>query len=251
MMMAQLIGPAQNVQPIRSVAELDKFLAPEDVQVVGTIARDGVFAEFHTFPTSHDLFGGAFDPRHAGWDAAVPDTWTHHLPADAPPGTYTLTLKGRRTYLGEDLPFTRSIEIQVGSARHTEATLTTGGCNSCHNGPSALGAVLHGNEDRAACASCHVPLGFELEGPIYVRTHFIHARSRRFTAPLDGCALCHVTKESIQRTSKSACLSCHKSYPSWHAVVFGPIQSVYVGGGRESFAQCTSACHRTHPHSGL
>ena len=109
-------------------------------------------------------------------------------------------------------------------------------------------------ETRAACASCHGPLGFELEGPIYVRTHFLHARSQRVVGPggsLDACALCHLTKQSIQRTSKSACLSCHRSYPSWHAAVFGPIQSVYVGGGKESFEQCTSVCHRTHPHSGL
>lgn len=33
-----------------------------------------------------------------------------------------------------------------------------------------------------------MPLGFELEGPIYVRTHFVHSRSRRFggAAPLAG-----------------------------------------------------------------
>ena len=252
MMMAQLIGPAQAIQPIRSVLELDDFLAVDaDVQVAGTVARDGVFAEIHTFPTAHDLFGGAFDPAHAAWDAPVSDTWTHHLPADAQPGTYLLTLKGRRTYLGEDIPYTRTIELQVGSPAHTTATLTTGPCNSCHSGPSALGSVLHGNDNRAACAGCHVPLGFELEGPIYVRTHFIHARSRRFDAPLAECASCHLTRASIQRTSKAACLSCHTSYPLWHRIVFGPIQSIYVGGGRESFDPCTSACHRSHPKSRL
>jgi hypothetical protein len=252
MLMAQLIGPAQNVQPIRSIIDLDGFLdADNDVQLTGTIARDGVFAEVHTFPTAHDLFGGAFDPDHAAWAARVPDTWTHHIPDDAPPGTYTLTLKGRRTYLGQDLPFTRSIEIQVGSPQRTQAVLNTGPCNSCHSGSSALGSVLHANADRAACAGCHAPLGFELEGPIYVRTHFIHSRSRRFDAPRAECAACHLTRESIQRTSKSACLSCHRKYPLWHVAMFGPIQSIYVGGGRESFQQCTSACHRSHPHSRL
>jgi hypothetical protein len=251
MMMAQLIGPAQAIQPIRSLLELDDFLAPDDVQVVGTVARDGVFAEVHTFPTAHDLFGGAFDPDHAAWDAPVADTWTHHLPADAQPGTYLLTVKGRRTHMGQDIPYTRTIELQVGSPAHTEPQLTTGPCNSCHSGPSALGSVLHGNDNRAACAGCHVPLGFELEGPIYVRTHFIHSRSRRFSAPLAECASCHLTRASIQRTSKSACLSCHTSYPLWHRFVFGPIQSIYVGGGRESFEQCTSACHRSHPQSRL
>src|SRR5581483_11913717 len=207
---------------------LEQFLAADDVQETGTIARDGVLAQFHTFPTAHDLFGGAFDPAHAGWAKPVPDTWTHHLPADAPAGTYTLTVKGRRTYMGQDIPYSRSIEIQVGTPAHTHTPLTTG-----------------------SCVACHMPLGFELEGPIYVRTHFIHSRSERYAAPRAACAACHASQASIQRTSKSACLSCHQSYPAWHAAMFGPVQSMYVGGGPESFTQCTSMCHRSHPRSGL
>src|SRR5690606_34159999 len=102
------------------------------------------------------------------------------------------------------------------------------------------------------CASCHVPLGFELEGPIVVRTHFIHSRvDDRFGAPLDKCSSCHLTRNSIQRTSKAACLSCHKSYPQSHVEAFGPIESMYIGGGRESFDSCTSSCHTNHPRSGL
>jgi hypothetical protein len=251
MLMAQLIGPAQNIQPIRSIIDLDKFLNEDDVQVTGTLEADGVYSEFHTFPTAHDLFGGAFDPVHAGWAVPVADTWTHHIPANAPSGTYLLTMKGRRTYMGEDIPYTRTIEIQVGSPTHTEATLNTGPCATCHSGESSLSKVLHANARREACAGCHVPLGFELEGPIYVRTHFIHSRSRRFDAPLDNCSSCHLTAQSIQRTSKSACLSCHKSYPQSHIDMFGPIESMYVGGGRESFQQCTSSCHQTHPNSNL
>lgn len=251
MLMAELVGPAQNARPIRTIIDLDKFLNEDDVQLTGTIAADGFFAEFHTFPTARDLFGGAFDPEHAGWARAVPDTWTHHIPSDAPPGTYYLNVKGRRTYLGEDIPASRTIEIQVSDIQRTKPTLETGNCQTCHQGPSGLDTVLHGNANRGTCAGCHVPLGFELEGPIYVRTHFIHSRSRRFDAPLDQCASCHLTPSSIQRTSKSACLSCHKSYPDSHVDAFGPIQSMYVGGGRESFAQCTDSCHRTHPNSGL
>ena len=251
MLMAEFLGPAQNAQPIRTIIDLDKFLNEDDVQVTGTLAVDGVHAEFHTFPTAHDLFGGAFDPVHAGWAVPVPDTWTHHVPADAPAGTYFLNVKGRRTYMGEDIPFTRTLEVQVGSPVRTEATLNTGPCASCHSGESSLGKVLHANANRGTCAGCHVPLGFELEGPIYVRTHFIHSRSRRFDAPLDRCASCHLTAESIQRTSKSACLSCHKSYPADHVTQFGPIESMYVGGGRESFQQCTTTCHLTHPNSQL
>lgn len=249
MLMAELIGPAQQAQAIRSIIDLDKFLNSDDVQVTGTLARDGVYAEFRTFPTARDLFGGAFDPTHAGWDNPVPDTWTHHIPADAPPGTYYVNVKGRRTYLGEDIPFSRTIEIQVATTKRTQPTLTTGPCTSCHTGPSSLSRINHANAARGTCAGCHVPLGFELEGPIAVRTHFIHSRSGRFDAPRAACATCHLTQQSIQRTSKAACLSCHTSYPKSHVARFGPIQSIYVGGGRESFQSCTTSCHTTHPGS--
>jgi len=251
MLMAELIGPAQRAQPIRSIIDIDKFLGEDDVQITATLARDGVHAEFRTFPTARDLFGGAFDPTHAGWNAPVPDTWTHKVPRDAPSGTYYLNVKGRRTYLGEDIPFTRTLEIQVGTPTRTHAQLQTGPCTTCHTGPAALGKVLHANDNRATCAGCHVPLGFELEGPIYVRTHFIHSRTNRLGAPLIQCSSCHLTPASIERTSKSACLSCHESYPQSHVREFGPIESMYVGGGRESFERCSSACHRTHPGSKL
>jgi predicted CXXCH cytochrome family protein len=251
MLMADFIGPAQNVKPIRTIIDLDQFLTADDVQVTGTLAQDAVHAELRTFPTARDLFGGAFDPQHAGWAAPVPDTWTHHIPADAPAGTYYLSVKGRRTYLGEDAPFTRTLAIPVGTTQMTHAPMTTAPCSSCHNGAAALGTVLHANDNLGTCAGCHVPLGFELEGPIYVRTHFIHSRTDRLDAPVTRCASCHLTTESIQRTSKSACLSCHSSYPQDHIRDFGPIESVYVGGGRESFQQCGAACHRSHPDSGL
>jgi hypothetical protein len=251
MLMAEFIGPAQSIQPIRTIIDLDKFLTADDVEVTGTLARDGVHAEFRTFPTARDLFGGALDPQHAGWAAAVPDTWTHHVPADAPAGTYYLSVKARRAYLGEDIAFTRTIAIQVGTSQVTHPRPTTAPCASCHAGASALGHLLHANDNLATCAGCHVPLGFELEGPIYVRTHFIHSRTRRLGAPGERCASCHIGNESIARTSKSACLSCHSSYPEDHVREFGPIESIYVGGGRESFQQCSSACHRDHPNSGL
>lgn len=88
--------------------------------------------EFHTFPTAHALFGGAFDPAHARWDDPVPDTWTHHVPADARPGTYYLNVKARRVYLGEDRAFSRILEVQVGSTVRTEPALTTGPCHRTH-----------------------------------------------------------------------------------------------------------------------
>jgi hypothetical protein len=251
MLMAEFVGPAQNAGPIRTIIDLDRFLGADDVQVTGTLAVDGIHAEFRTFPTSRDLFGGAFDPAHRGWAAPVPDTWTHHVPADAPPGTYYLNVKGRRTYLGEDIAASKTVEVQVGSPERTQPTLTTGRCETCHAGPASLATVLHANANRGTCGGCHVPLGFELEGPIFVRTHFIHSRADRFDAARSACATCHLTRGSIQRTSKSACLSCHRSYPRSHVDAFGSITSMYVGGGRESFEQCTSTCHRAHPKSGL
>ena len=251
MLMVHLIGPAQDVQPIRTIAELEQFLGPDDTLTVGLPARDGVYSEVQTIPASNDLFGGAFNPAGGGWQAPVPDVFTFHLPPDAQPGTYYLSAKGRRTYLGQDVPLTETIELQVGTPARTEPALGTGGCNTCHTGPSSLAKVLHGNANRAACAGCHVPLAFELEGPIAVRLHFIHSRSDRFDAPLFACSTCHRSEKSIQRTSKAACLSCHTSYPESHVDWFGPVESMYIGGGRESFEQCTDACHTTHPESGL
>ena len=66
---AHFMGPAQNVQAIRTVIPLDQIVS-EDVQSVGTIERDGLFDVWKVFPATDDVFGGAFDPTHAGW--AVP-----------------------------------------------------------------------------------------------------------------------------------------------------------------------------------
>ncbi len=252
MLMAHIIGPAQRVRPIRTIVELEAFLGPNDVQTLGTLEVDGVYAQGQTFPPANDLFGGAFDPQHTGWAAPVSDTWSFQLPKNAEPGTYLVSVKGRRTYMGEDIPFTRTLEIQVGTTRRTEAPLTTGSCKTCHNQGGELGTVLHGHDNRAACAGCHAPLSFELEGPVVVRTHFIHSRSAaRFGVSLSRCATCHLTPESIQRTSKAACMSCHTSYPEDHVTESGPLESMYIGGGRESFQQCTTSCHTEHPSSGF
>ncbi|NMO16239.1 cytochrome C [Pyxidicoccus fallax] len=252
MLMTQIIGPAQDIQPIRSIVSMDAFLDPAvDEQVVATPERDGVFSQFATLPFANVLFRGAFFPTEGLWDRPNSDKWQYTIPANAEPGTYLVTVKGRRTYLGEDIPGSRTIEIQVGTTQRTQAPMTTGPCNSCHSQGGELSQVLHANDNRAACAGCHAPLAFELEGPIFVRTHFIHSRSNRFDAPLEKCSSCHLTKESIQRTSQAACLSCHKSYPDSHVAKFGPIESMYVGGGEESFQQCTGACHTQHPGSGL
>ncbi|WP_394830918.1 cytochrome c3 family protein [Pendulispora rubella] len=248
MLMSTLEGPAQDIQPSRTIAPGSIFFDRTlDVQPTALPERDGFSAQFRTFPTSHDLFGG--EPY---WDNPVPDTWEYTVPANAKPGTYYITTKGRRVYRGEDIPASHTVKIQVGSPEPTTTPLGTGPCNTCHSGNSSLGVLLHANNDRATCTGCHVPLEFELEGNIYARTHFIHSRSNRIDARVDQCEKCHITAESIQRTSKSACLSCHKSYPEWHVRDFGPIDNMYVGAtSQRSFDQCTSACHVTHPGSKL
>jgi hypothetical protein len=251
-MMVEFEGPAQNAQPIRHLAPLSEFLPPgPDVQNIADFADDGVYAQFKLFPTAVDLFGGAFDPAHASWNNPVSDTWTNHVPTDAVPGTYFVTMKGRRVYLGEDIPFTKTLEVQVGTTQHTSATLDTGGCDHCHSGPSGLDKILHANSNRATCAACHAPLGFEYEGPIYVRVHFIHSRTTRFDADVERCANCHLNRAGIQRTSQSACISCHRSYDDWHVKTYGPITYMYTGGAPTQFQQCTSTCHTNHPESGL
>lgn len=251
MMAVQLVGPAQDIQPVRTIAELEQFLTPSDAMVLATPDRDGMHVEAQLFPPAHNLFGGAFFPTGGGWDAPVSDTVRFSIPDDAEAGTYRVTFKGRRTFLGQDIPRSRTVELQVGTATHTSASLDTGPCTSCHSQGGQLDRVLHANDDRAACGGCHVPLSFELEGPVFVRTHFIHSRSDRFDAQVSDCSNCHLTQDSISRVSKAACLSCHTSYPDSHVQSYGPIVNMYVGGDRESFDSCTESCHQNHPRSGL
>jgi hypothetical protein len=248
---AEILGPLHKVQPIRTIVQIPQFFAP--TQVVALPERDGVYAEAVVFPQAK-IFQGLFDPTHAAWFEPGSDTWTFHLPPNAEPGTYVVTVKARRTYLGEDIPRTTTLEIQVGSPTPTSPSLETGRCSNCHTGGGALSNILHANPNRATCSGCHTPLAFELEGPVYVRAHFIHSRSGRFDASLTRCSTCHLTQASIQRTSKSACLSCHKSYPDSHVAQFGPITSMYVGdyfNPEGSFQTCTTTCHQNHPRSGL
>jgi hypothetical protein len=250
-LVGQIIGPAQEVRPIRSLLDLATGLTPDGVVRVGTTARDGFFAQGYELPSFTTIFAGLGDPAHAAWDAPVPATFTFPIEADAKPGTYLVTQKGRRVYLGQDIPSTTTIEIQVGTPKHTSVNLTTGECAMCHRGDTSLSVLLHANDDRGACAACHAPLTMELEGPVYVRTHFLHSRSDRVGASVGRCNICHLTLAGIQRTSKSACQSCHASYPKSHVAEFGPITNMYVGTETGAFDVCTTRCHKNHPSSGL
>ncbi len=244
-----LMGPAHKVQPLRNILPLPSLLG-QDIQVAGLPERDGVFAAWKLFPATDVTFGGGFDPQHTLWALPGSDTFTFHLPDNVEPGTYRVTSKARRKYYGEEVPFTRTIEIQVGTATPTTTPLGTGKCNTCHTGAGSLFNVLHANPNRGTCAGCHAPLAVEYDAPIFVRVHFLHSRSNRVEGNMQDCSTCHLSSESIQRTSKAACLSCHTSYPADHVANFGSVHDIYVGGGAESFESCTTSCHTTHPGYG-
>ncbi|CAN5801869.1 hypothetical protein BH09MYX1_BH09MYX1_45440 [soil metagenome] len=241
-------GPKQKLQPIHNIIDFNTAIDfSTGIVTVAKPSTEGFYGAIAVIPNLLFVLGGP-----ATFGLPVTDTYSFTIPSDADAGTYSVTLKGRRTYLGEDIPYSKTIQVQVGTSTHTEATLNTGPCNSCHKDGSALGRINHGNDDRSTCTSCHAPLTFELDnGPTYVRVHFIHSRTDRLNQTPAKCDSCHLNKAGIQRTSKSACMSCHKSYPQSHVQAFGPIVDMYVGGRTESFGQCTSSCHTTHPQSGL
>jgi cytochrome c551/c552 len=246
-LIAAVSGPLQDIQAIRSVADLFVDVDPATGNINSARPeRDGFYGAGAEIPSFGALLGGP-----ATWGLPVTDTVTFNLPGNARPGTYVVALKGRRNYLGQELPASKVIEFQVGSPERTHARLNTGGCKECHSADSALSRVNHALDNRSSCSTCHAPLNFELEGPIYVRLHFIHSRSARFDESKARCSTCHLDTASIARTSKSACLSCHQTYPESHVATYGPVRDMYVGGGPESFQNCTQACHTRHPGSGL
>jgi len=250
MAMVEIVGPAENVRPLATPLPLEEMFA-KDVNDVGLPARDGFFAAWKIFPATNYVFGGAVDPKHEAWGKPGSDTWTFHLPNDAAPGTYYVTAKGRRAYHGEEMPFSRVIPIQVGTATPTTATLTTGKCESCHAGKTSLASVLHANDNRATCAGCHAPLSIEYNVPIPVRVHYIHSRSKRVEADTKQCSLCHLEPRSIEKATKAACLSCHLSYPEDHVQSFGPLVTTFTGGWDGAFDACATKCHTSHPGSGF
>lgn len=249
-MLIAIDGPVQSAEPIRDTLDFVGGILGSDDGAV-TTARpetEGFFAEVAAVPAWTTLIG--VQPA----DSPVGNTAQLTLPDSAAPGTYRITMKARRSYLGQELAASRTVEIQVGTPRRTVAHLDTGPCSNCHRGGGDLTRVNHAiaADRRDTCTTCHVPLPFEPEGPLYVRTHFVHSRSERLGAPLFDCSNCHLDRAGIQRTSKSACLSCHKRYPPDHVARFGPVVDMYIGGTLDdSFRQCTSVCHTDHPGSRL
>jgi len=249
-MLVGIVGPVQDSTAIRDTLDfIGAIIASEDGGVVvATPANQGFFAEAASVPSWATQIG--LQPA----DSPVTDTVKFTLPTDAKSGTYKIVMKARRSYLGEEIPRAKILEIQVGTPVHTTKQLDTGKCSTCHAGGGDASRIGHGisGGDRDTCTTCHVPLNFEPEGNVFVRTHFVHSRSDRFGARLDACSNCHLDNAGIQRTSKAACLSCHKSYPDDHVTRYGPITDMYIGGTlADSFEQCSTSCHTTHPQSGL
>jgi len=249
-MVIAIEGPLQNSQPIRDTLDFVGEIATSTDGAVTTARPElqGFFAEAAAVPAWPTLVG--IQPI----DSPVGDTAQFTLPPNAAAGTYKIVMKARRSYLGQELAASKTIEIQVGTAQPTAAHLDTGPCTSCHRAGSDLTRVNHAisADNRDTCTTCHVPLPFEPEGPLYVRTHFVHSRTDRLNAPLADCSNCHRDRAGIQRTSKSACLSCHKRYPPDHVAKYGAVVDMYIGGTLEdSFQQCTAMCHTNHPASGL
>ena len=249
-MVVAITGPVQDSVPVRDTLDfIGGILGTTDGSVTtATPSVQGFFGEASSVPSWQTMIG--LNPP----DAPVSDIVHFTLPADAKPGTYKIAMKARRSYLGEELPRVAVLELQVGTTQHTQKTYATGNCQNCHQAGGELTRVSHGFDinNRDVCTTCHTPLPFEPEGPVYVRTHFVHSRSGRLDASPEQCNLCHTTLAGIQRTSKSACMSCHKTYPDSHVASYGPIIDMYIGGTLDdSFQQCTSTCHRNHPKSGL
>lgn len=249
-MVIAIEGPLQNIGPIRDTLDFAGGIQASSDGAVTTATPEvnGFFGEAAAVPAWRTLIG-LQSP-----DSPVGDTAQFTLPANAPAGTYKITMKARRSYLGQELAVAKVIEIQVGTAVHTAAHLGTGTCRDCHQGGADLTRLGHGLSagNRDTCTTCHVPLPFEPEGPLYVRTHFVHSRTDRLAAPRFRCASCHLDRAGIQRTSKSACLSCHKRYPADHVLRYGPVVDMYIGGTlADSFQHCSTACHTNHPGSGL
>ncbi|MFT3696798.1 MAG: hypothetical protein QM831_26895 [Kofleriaceae bacterium] len=245
-----IAGPMQDTGAIRDTIDLINaiFASPDGSVTSASPSVQGFYGAAASVPSWATMIGVI--PA----DAPVADSAKFTIPADAKPGTYKIAMKARRSYMGEELARAATMTIQVGTTTVTHKVLDTGNCAQCHNGGGDPSRVNHGLalSDRDMCATCHAPLAFEPEGPIAVRVHFVHSRSGRLDVSPTQCALCHTTAASIQRTSKAACLSCHKSYPDSHVQQFGPITDMYIGGTLDdSFQQCTSSCHRTHPNSQL
>ncbi len=180
-----LVGPVHKLKVSNRVVTIPDFFLPQ--VPTATTAADGFTGLVIAVPSPLIQFG--ILPA----NTPVADTVTFTIPADAEPGTYVASFKGRREFAGEALNRGATLEIKVGTNTPAPFVSKTGNCNTCHQDASAIGKVLHGISDRRVCYTCHTPLEFEPDNPLDVRVHTIHDRSKRFDANIRNCAQCHLT----------------------------------------------------------
>lgn len=188
LMIWSVAGPTDHIKFSHHEVGVFDFFLPQTV--TATVAEDGYTA----LSTLHPSMAMVALPEL--WSIPAPDTVHFVLPEDALPGTYVISTKARRDWGGEAQNRGATLDIQVGQKAPTVFAPTTGHCNDCHQGPSALGNVLHGLGDRRACAGCHAKLGFEPDHALDYRIHLIHSRSERVQGDVYDCATCHLTPPS-------------------------------------------------------
>jgi len=224
-------------------------LGPDDVQTVATPTRDGCSA------VHNDPDRARFVRRCVRYNArrlGRPRFRTRHLSSShgCRAGHLSCHRQGAPQYLGQDIPYSKTVQLQVGTPTHTDPVLRRPRVQRVPQRSIELGTVNHANSNRAACAGCHAPLSFELEGPsMSARTSSTAIEAVRCAA--EQVLLLPHTKESTQRTSKSACLSCHNSYPKSHVEKFGPIRGMYFGGLDRVVSNSADKLSHEPPGSGL
>lgn len=182
-------GPADRLRVTDYTIPLADVLLPQAQTAFA--AEHGFSAVVTGVPPLSVVFGGASSPPL--WDTPVSNEVVLTVPLDAQPGTYVVATKARRDFAGEAINAGAVARIQVGTTDATAWIPTTGGCAACHEGPTALGDVLHGLGDRASClAGCHVSIEIEPDAALDYRVHFIHTRSDRYAADPADCLVCHL-----------------------------------------------------------
>jgi hypothetical protein len=186
-MLFALSGPTHKLKNPYNTIDLFQFFVPQ--VTVASRASEGWSGVAEVIPPLPLIFGGFQDPML--WSIPNSTTRTLVIPEDAEAGTYVAAIKARRSWGGESLNRGATLSIQVGTRQRTGFHPTTGGCGSCHEGPTALSKVNHGLSDQRACVGCHAALAFEPDNALDVRVHFVHSRSDRFPGDVSDCSNCH------------------------------------------------------------
>lgn len=167
-----------------------------------------------------------------------------HLPADAEPGTYSVTVKAHRQFLGERISKANTFFFQVGQAEPTSYPNRIGNCQICHRGVLSLDNVHHGIavDHVEGCKTCH-------STRLVQKFHRIHMYSPKYPMAKNDCTVCHLTRESAVRPSVDACSSCH---PDVHGDEYFNMRFTESGDGPSRYSNCAQSCHvNTTPNNHL